>query len=374
MVLSIVTVGLLTLGGCGPADRPPDARATPSAEPLRVITPLEPVPFRPREAAAVGAELEIIDGFARELGRPLERVPEDDAAVRIERLLAGEAELLAASLTVTDARREVLRFAEPHLYTDELLVAGRDEDVDRLADVAGWTVCVRAGSSYAESLDALEADGLELDVVQLPTNRSTEAALEAVADGRCRATVADRYLWNAVAAGFPGLRAAAVVAEDRPIAIAVRPDLAGLQRRLTEHLTARALTGSREHTYTDDLPGLKRRGRLRMLTRNTAANYFLHRGRQYGFEYELLRRFADEHGLVLEVAVPPDHELLERWLLEGRGDVIAAQWTITDDRRRRVRFTRPHLRVDQVVAVREDEAGVVDPTDLTGRKPMMAFR
>lgn len=333
-----------------------------------MLTPLEPVPFRPREATSIGAELDILEGFAHEIGRSLETVGEMDAHRRVQRLLDGEADLLAASLTVTEARKAVLDFAQPHLYTDELVITSVEEHAHRPSELEGWSLCVRTGSSYAETLNELRESGVAVRVQELPPDVATEQILERVADGSCQATLADRSLWNAVAAGFPKLHAVTTIAEDRPIAIAVHPDRDDLRRKLNQYMIARALTGDRERRYVGDLPTLEARGRLRMLTRNNAVNYFLHRGKQLGFEYELLRRFAEQHGLILEVAVPPSHELLRPWLLEGRGDVIAAQWTVTPERAQHLRFTAPYLRVDQIVAVRERDSEISEPSDLAGRQ------
>ena len=83
-------------------------------------------------------------------------------------------------------------------------------------------------------------------------------------------------------------------------------------------------------SYTKgDLDEIAVRGSLRVLTRNNATSYFLHKGTQQGFDYELMKLFAAEHGLRLDIVVPPESDDLVPWLLEGKGDVIAAQMTVT---------------------------------------------
>jgi membrane-bound lytic murein transglycosylase F len=104
-----------------------------------------------------------------------------------------------------------------------------------------------------------------------------------------------------------------------------------------------------------------------MITRNNALTYYLYRGQQMGFEFELMGKLADNLDLNLEVAVPPGHDELESWLLEGRGDVIASAWTITQDRSDRVAFTQAYQKVDQVVVTRSSETAVKAPRDLNGR-------
>ena len=48
-----------------------------------------------------------------------------------------------------------------------------------------------------------------------------------------------------------------------------------------------------------------------------------------GYEYELLTRFADSHGLKLELVISPDLEAVFNMLNDGTGDVIAYNLTVT---------------------------------------------
>ena len=68
----------------------------------------------------------------------------------------------------------------------------------------------------------------------------------------------------------------------------------------------------------------------------------------------------------LSLAVNVEANLID-WLLDGRGDVIAASMTITDDRRARgVAFSRPYLHVAETVVARHDDPiGTVE--ELSGR-------
>jgi membrane-bound lytic murein transglycosylase F len=121
--------------------------------------------------------------------------------------------------------------------------------------------------------------------------------------------------------------------------------------------------------HTDDLPGIRRRGTLRVLTRNNASTYYVWRGELVGFEYELAKEFARRHGLRVEMVVPPSRADLFPWLLEGRGDLIAAGLTATESRGERegVVFSRPYHRVREMVVARAGDA-VERPEDLVGRR------
>lgn len=103
-----------------------------------------------------------------------------------------------------------------------------------------------------------------------------------------------------------------------------------------------------------DLSEIKKNGVLRMITSYSSGSYFLYRGIQVGFEYELLKEFTKENDLALEVVIPGPNESPYDLLNSGRGDIIAANYTITPERKQVVKFTRPYNLVDQLVVVSDD--------------------
>lgn len=99
---------------------------------------------------------------------------------------------------------------------------------------------------------------------------------------------------------------------------------------------------------------IKNSGTLRMITRYSSNTYFLHQGLEWGFEYELVREFANEHDLALDIlVVGPDqnpYDMLNR----GEGDLIAANYTITPERKKYVNFSRAYNVVNQLLVYSSD--------------------
>ncbi len=104
-----------------------------------------------------------------------------------------------------------------------------------------------------------------------------------------------------------------------------------------------------------DFADIKNSGVLRMITYYSSNTYFLNQGIEVGFEYELLREFARENDLALEVVIAGPEENPFDLLNQGVGDVIAANYTITPERRRVVSFTRPYNIVDQMIVYSSGE-------------------
>jgi membrane-bound lytic murein transglycosylase F len=287
----------------------------------------------------------------------------------IPELLAGRGDLIAAQLTVTPSRVEKVAFSRGRLAVDELLVARPGDDVPESVEALdGLEVHVRPESSYAQTLERLE-DELEIDVDVVPaasTKTTVELILD-VAEGRIPYTVADSNIIGSVVEFEDRVEGVLALAEKRELAWAVRPDAPELRSAVDRYVLERALTQHTKERYRADLEEIRERGVLRVLTRNNAINYFLYRGEQFGFEHDLMMLLAEELQVRIQMVVVPSRDDLIPWLLEGRGDVIAASLTDTEARREKVRFSRPYLFATQELVRKTGTDGPDELSDLAGR-------
>lgn len=98
-----------------------------------------------------------------------------------------------------------------------------------------------------------------------------------------------------------------------------------------------------------DWEEIKSSGKLIALVDNSTTSYFIYRGQPLGFEYELLNWFAQENNLELEIALISDLDSVFQKLNNGKGDIIAANLTVTKKRQELVNYTEPHLSTRQVL-------------------------
>ncbi|MDH3452275.1 MAG: transporter substrate-binding domain-containing protein, partial [Gammaproteobacteria bacterium] len=108
---------------------------------------------------------------------------------------------------------------------------------------------------------------------------------------------------------------------------------------------------------TGDLDALNQRGRLRILILNEADDQsFLPRaGSMRDFELRFASQFAHNVGLEpVIIYVDRVSELIPA-LREGRGDLIAANLSVTDERKALIEFTVPLLQARQVVLKRKGD-------------------
>ncbi len=135
-----------------------------------------------------------------------------------------------------------------------------------------------------------------------------------------------------------------------------------------------SLTHHTQERYAADLAEIKRRGVLRVLTRNSSVTYFLHPGAQQGYEYELAKAFADHLGVRLAIVVPSSRDALMEALLQGRGDMIAAGMSLAPARAEKVLFTRPIFEAQRVVATHSlEERPLKELSDLVPFKLHVDF-
>ncbi|MEP0546142.1 MAG: transglycosylase SLT domain-containing protein [Rhodothermales bacterium] len=101
-----------------------------------------------------------------------------------------------------------------------------------------------------------------------------------------------------------------------------------------------------------DFAAIAERDTLIALTTYNSTSYFLYRGQPLGYEYELLKMFAEEHDLVLKMRVVSDVDSLFILLNEGAGDVVAARVVPSVADSAYIAFTEALYRTDPVVVQR----------------------
>jgi glutamate transport system substrate-binding protein len=113
-----------------------------------------------------GATDDMPEGFDPEIGKILAGslgiAPEDitwKETISDNRepfLTEGEVDLVIASYSITDERRQIVGQAGPYYVTGQQLLVGSDSDISTLDDVKGKEVCSVTGST---SLDNIKAEG-----------------------------------------------------------------------------------------------------------------------------------------------------------------------------------------------------------------------
>ena len=262
----------------------------------------------------------------------------------------GRADVAVATLTETESRRNRVAFTVPLTVSREWVI-GRSEGVFGVLPGA-----------YEESLATHYPDAPRMAVPDDADHRTIQDLIEA---GVFETTIMDEAAARVALRTSSAIRKLRELPDVRRIAWALRPANPDLRSVLDRYLTE-------VHTVYEESPGardwsaIRASGQLRMLTISSPATYYLWRGAQLGFEYELVRRFADSHGLDLWVTIAADHEELAAELAAGRGDLVAAGWVMTPARAAAgLLFTRHYLEIRETFVTGDEP--VSDLADLAGR-------
>lgn len=100
---------------------------------------------------------------------------------------------------------------------------------------------------------------------------------------------------------------------------------------------------------------IQERGKLVALTNYSSTSYFVYRGEPMGYQYELLKSFAEFLGVGLEIVVNNSIEGALEDLDNNRCDLIALDLAITKDRKKQVDFSNPLAQTRQVLVQRKPE-------------------
>ena len=113
---------------------------------------------------------------------------------------------------------------------------------------------------------------------------------------------------------------------------------------------------------------IKARGYLTMLTRNGATSWYLGRDGDTGFEYDLVKGFADSLGVKVEIRPAEQFQDLIPMLNAGEGDLIAANVSRTPEREKLLSFGPDYESVESVVVYRRGYKRPRKLTDLIGNR------
>ncbi|WP_160082229.1 membrane-bound lytic murein transglycosylase MltF [Pseudomonas sp. 8AS] len=117
------------------------------------------------------------------------------------------------------------------------------------------------------------------------------------------------------------------------------------------------------------LERVQKEGVLRVVTRNSPATYFQDRSGETGFEYELVKRFAENLGVELQIETADNLDDLFSRLNQPDGPELAAAGLVDSaGRKSQAQFSQPYLQVTPQVIYRNGQPRPSRPDDLIGKR------
>lgn len=324
---------------------------------LRVITPATSDAALPRNGKLLTYERDLALKFSNKLGVELEIREISNYSDIIKAIKNGEGDIAMASLTITDKRKNEILFAKPIDYIYEVVVGAKNNTSKSLKDID--TISVRTNSSYCETLNSnkMSDSTLSFTIKKQDETVHTYEIVEKVANRKIKYTLCDSDIAETVIGYRDEIKVLFKIGKEKPRSWAVNKDSKELVDKLNLFITSQALSSSKNRIDKGDLKSIKKRNVLRVAIRNNASTYWIYKGKEVGFEYNLTRAFAKKLGVRLEMVVVPNRTALLDWVINGKADIAAANITITEKRKERVHFGEPYLKPKEVIVCGVDSIG-----------------
>ena len=347
-VAALVGYRMLLLGpylaftGCGESPAPEPERPAPEPAPpwgytetgdlsalrehglLRVSAVLRPADGHlPRNTATRPRLMELAEELASDLNLELRIVWVESESDALTYLRDGRADITLGRRRRGQAEAPPgTTFTVPAAVVSGRVVTRLDDELADASGLAGRRVAMRASSPFLpDVLSMVETVDFVVDTV--PETVHPEEILHGVATGRYDVALAESDVVAAASAYRDDLRVAFSLPDQVQLTALVRSSAEELRRATDDFLIRVIAEGGEVRRYAEDLGALQERGVLRVITVNGPSTYFLWRAHLVGFDYELVKKFADEQGLRVRMVVASTVDQVLPWLAEGRGDVVA---------------------------------------------------
>ena len=203
---------------------------------IRAVTNINQTSYFIYNGEPMGFQFELLKKFANHLDVELEIIPRNDIDDALKLLKDGEADIVAVGLSVNSDRQAMMRFTEPLIQSSQVLVQRKPSGWTKMTadavesklirnqlDLAGKTVYVQKGSSYAQRLYNLEREsGIDIGIIEVPYD--AEELAHQVARGEIDYTVCDDYMSNIIRSLYTGLDLETPVSFPQNIAWSVRKE------------------------------------------------------------------------------------------------------------------------------------------------------
>ncbi|MEC9412697.1 MAG: membrane-bound lytic murein transglycosylase MltF [Pseudomonadota bacterium] len=220
LIISLLAMAILT--ACGEA--PPQLDQIKERGELRVLSRYSLTSYYVKgNDALAGFEYELAERFADHLGVKLKVIVPENLGTMLHMIEEGRADIAAAGLTVTEQRKELLRFGPVyHEVTQQLVYKHGNKRPKDITDIVSGTLEVVADSSHVEQLQALQ---LEIPELSWRENKELDSRglLELVQLELIDYTIVDSNEMSANQSLFPELRVAFDISEPQPLAWAMAP-------------------------------------------------------------------------------------------------------------------------------------------------------
>lgn len=279
-----------------------------------------------------------------------------------------KADIIPRHLTITKKRSERFNFTYPILRDKEVLIGKLTAPPPTNEQVISITL--PTDSAYRESI---EKEFPHWTVSILEEYLNSEQLADELIKGTFDYSVIDGFAFDTLNQYRDDIKVLLTMPSSIDLAWMVNLNNHTLLHKLNNFISEHHVLQITEPNRKFDFKTIqKKKLPLRVITRNSPETYFLWRGELLGFEYELMRRYASLNNLKLEMVVADSYDEMLTMLNEGRGDMIAAGLSRTENRlvkikQQKMQSSIRYNRVSELLVAHKESPKINSLTDLKGR-------
>lgn len=320
-------------------------------------------------------ERQLIEEFANLNDLELSWIYVDNGWELLPELINGKGDIIVAQdQNLSASIQNEINFT--HVWanaTFQIVERADSSRISRNEDLAGRQVAAYKNSPAWNKLLELSKTQVGMVLQEIPPSVSYDEIMQRVKTAQYDLVVANSLFLEKYLPSNSELQASFDLSEQRRMAWAVSSDAEDLHKTLNQYLNQQHLTHNIASVYFEDFPSIKDRGVLRVITYANPSHYYLHNGKLYGFEYELLKQFASRYRLRLDVVLASSQEEMFELLKTGKGDIIAASLPSSIiNENKLVQYTAPYNYASPVLIGRDNEEPIIDLRELAGRRITLA--
>ena len=317
-----------------------------------------------KDGQYAGYEVAILVGFCREYGYGVEFSNSDFSSV-LAGVTSGLSDIGAASISITDERKQSMLFSEPHVEANAVSVVRKNnaDESHTVADYANSRIGMLNGSIHIATAQKFLPDAT---LHYYSSNSDIASALDHnridgyIVDEPVARLLINHYTDQSILKTLESFSYAYALPKEDPDSERLQEQLDTFLYKIKESGELREIDkiwfGKDESVKTVDLDRLKKNSKMLTFAVFTANNEpfdYVKDGRFVGYEIDIMARFCEEYGYDLDINEYTFDDLLLA-LENGKCDVAAGTIAVTEERKGKYLFSIPHYDAGNVLVIKEN--------------------
>lgn len=316
----------------------------------------------------------LVEQFAKESQLKAEWISVKEEWQLIAALIEGQGDIIIGQgESLASGMAGQIEFTHSWGTTRQQVVTRTDTtQINRLEDLFVRQIALKKSSPSWSFLEKFLLENPAMDLLAIPESRTSDEIMLRVASGEYDVSIIESDYLEEYLPQHPEVSVVFNISKAESRVWAVNTDAEVLHNKLDEFLNKNHLSRIIADARRGDLPKMQERKVLRVITYQSPGNYFFNNGKMHGFEYGLIRKFAESKKMDVDVVLASSHEEMRALLLNGEGDIIAASLPDNSISDTKIMMSSAYDYSAPVIVGRDTEETLVDIRDLEGRKVVLA--